>query len=142
MSQDLKLTISVLALHKIVACKKIRISNNIQSRKSSRLSNISSFNRMSRLLLLLAKSRKSRSVTNKSIKQSKKSARGQGAKKKAQSRRAPAGRGRLGGGGPAPHHRKKPTPKRLPSQRSDSWFTRRDSIKRNRQHLKPDELEP
>ena len=59
---------------------------------------------------MLAKSRKSRSVTNKSIKQSKKSARGQGAKKKARSRRAPAGRGRLGGGGPAPPPRKKPTP--------------------------------
>src|SRR5215210_4187066 len=81
----------------------------------------------------LAKSRKSKSFTNKSIKQSKKSARGQGAKKKAQtikqskksargqgakkkaqSRRAPAGRGRLGGGGPAPHAPNKPTPTATP----------------------------
>ncbi len=59
---------------------------------------------------MLAKSRKSRSFTNKSVKQSKKSARGQGGKKKAQSRKAPAGRGRLGGGGPAPHAPNKPTP--------------------------------
>src|SRR5215210_6712968 len=62
----------------------------------------------------LAKSRKSKSFTNKSIKQSKKSARGQGAKKKDLKRRTPAGRGRLGGGGPAPHPRNKPTPAATP----------------------------
>ena len=61
-------------------------------------------------LLLLAKSRKSKSFTNKSIKQSKKSARGQVGRKKGQNRKAPAGRGRLGGGGPAPHNPSKPTP--------------------------------
>ena len=61
-------------------------------------------------LLLLAKSRKSKSFTNKSIKQSKKSARGQVGRKKGQNRKAPASRGRLGGGGPAPDNPSKPTP--------------------------------
>jgi hypothetical protein len=69
------------------------------------------------VVLLLAKSRKSRSFTNKSIKQSKRSARGQGGKKmnKGQNRKVPsAGRGRLGGGGPAPHDPSKPTPTATP----------------------------
>jgi hypothetical protein len=98
---------------------------------------------MSRLLLLLAKSRKSRSVTNQSIKQSKKSARGQGAKKKAQSRRAPAGRGRLGGGGPAPHRRKKPTPT---ATREPEELTlgspEETALRETGSAFKPDELEP
>jgi hypothetical protein len=65
------------------------------------------------VVLLLAKSRKSKSFTNKSIKQSKRSARGLigKKKKKGQNRKAPsASRGRLRGGGPAPHNPSKPTP--------------------------------
>jgi hypothetical protein len=68
------------------------------------------------IVLLLAKSRKSKSFTNKSIKQSKRSARGRVGnkkkkKKKSQNRKAPtAGRGRLGGSGPALHNPSKPTP--------------------------------
>ncbi len=64
----------------------------------------------------MAKSRKSKSFTNKSIKQSKRSARGLTGKKrnnKGQNRKTrppTAGRGRLGGGGPAPHNPNKPTP--------------------------------
>ena len=64
------------------------------------------------IVLLLAKSRKSKSFTNKSIKQSKRSARGRvGKKNKGQNRKAPASasRGRLGGGGPAPHNPSKRT---------------------------------
>ncbi len=66
--------------------------------------------------LSLAKSRKSKAFTNKSIKQSKKSARGQvGKKRKGQNSNAPpAGSGRLGGGGPAPHAPRKPTPTATP----------------------------
>jgi hypothetical protein len=56
----------------------------------------------------LAKSRRSKSVSNKSIKQSKKSARGL-VGKKGQDRRAPAGSRRLGGGGPNPHPPEKTT---------------------------------
>jgi hypothetical protein len=66
------------------------------------------------IVLLLAKSRKSKTFTNKSIKQSKKSARGRVGKKKGQDRKAPAGWGRLGGGGPAPHTPSKPTPTATP----------------------------
>jgi hypothetical protein len=68
----------------------------------------------------LAKSRKSKSFTNKSIKQSKRSAIGRVGKKKkmkkGQNRKAPitASRGRLGGGGPAPHNPSKPTPTATP----------------------------
>lgn len=66
------------------------------------------------IVLLWAKSRKSKSFTNKSIKQSKRSARsrvGNKKKKKSQNRKAPtAGRERLGGSGPAPHNPSKPTP--------------------------------
>lgn len=62
------------------------------------------------IVLRLTKSRKSKTFTNKSIKQSKKSARGRVGKKKGPDRKAPAGRGRLGGGGPAPHTPSKPTP--------------------------------
>jgi len=62
----------------------------------------------------LAKSRKSKTFTNKSIKQSKKSARGRVGKNKGQNRKEPASRGRLGGGGPAPHNPSKPTPTATP----------------------------
>jgi hypothetical protein len=94
-------------------------------------------------LLLLAKSRKSRSFTNKSIKQSKKSARGQGGKKKAQSRRVPAGRGRLGGGGPAPHPRNKPTPTATPEpEELTPGSPEETSLRETGSTFKPDELEP
>ena len=66
----------------------------------------------------MAKSRKSKSFTNKSIKQSKRSARGRVGKKKkeGQNRKAyTATRERLGGGGgPAPHNPSKPTPTATP----------------------------
>lgn len=63
------------------------------------------------IVLLWLKARRSKTFTNKSIKQSKKSARGRVGKKKGQNRKAPpAGRGRLGDGGPAPHTPSKPTP--------------------------------
>ncbi len=69
----------------------------------------------------MAKSRKSKSFTNKSIKQSKRSARGLTGKKrnnKGQNRKtrppSTTGRGRLGGGGPAPHNTSKPTPTATP----------------------------
>jgi hypothetical protein len=61
----------------------------------------------------LAKSKRSRSYSNKSLKQSKKSARGL-VGKKGQDRRAPAGRKRLGGGGTNPHPPSKPTPTATP----------------------------
>jgi len=62
----------------------------------------------------LVKSRKSKTFTNKSINQSKKSARGRVGKNKGQNRKEPAGRGRLGGGGPAAHNPSKPTPTATP----------------------------
>jgi hypothetical protein len=94
-------------------------------------------------LLPLAKSRKSKSFTNKSIKQSKKSARGQGGKKKAQSRGAPAGRGRLGGGGPAPHAPNKPTPTATPEpEELTPGSPEETSLRETGSTFKPDELEP
>jgi len=94
-------------------------------------------------LLSLAKSRKSKSFTNKSIKQSKKSARGQGGKKKAQTRRAPAGRGRLGGGGPAPHNPSKPTPTATPEpEELTPGSSEETSLSETGSTFKPDELEP
>jgi hypothetical protein len=94
-------------------------------------------------LLSLAKSRKSKSFTNKSIKQSKKSARGQGGKKKAQTRRAPAGRGRLGGGGPAPHNPSKPTPTATPEpEELTPGSSEETSLRETGSTFKPDELEP
>ncbi|HKI07975.1 MAG TPA: hypothetical protein VKA09_06240 [Nitrososphaeraceae archaeon] len=92
--------------------------------------------------LLLAKSRKSRSFTNKSIKQSKKSARGQVGKKKAQNRKAPAGRGRLGGGGPAPHTPSKPTPTATPEPELTPGSPEETSLRETGSTFKPDELEP
>ncbi len=90
----------------------------------------------------MAKSRKSRSFTNKSIKQSKKSARGQGSKKKAASRRAPAGRGRLGGGGPAPHAATKPTPTATPEpEELTPGSPEETSLRKTGSAFKPRELE-
>jgi hypothetical protein len=66
------------------------------------------------IVLLLAKSRKSKTFTNKSIKQSKKSARGRLGGKKDRNRKPPVGKGYLGGGGPAPHNSSKPTPTATP----------------------------
>ncbi len=93
--------------------------------------------------LLLAKSRKSRSFTNKSIKQSKKSARGRVGKKKAQNRKAPAGRGRLGGGGPALHTPSKPTPTATPEpEELTPGSPEETSLRETGSTFKPDELEP
>jgi hypothetical protein len=95
------------------------------------------------ILLLLAKSRKSRSFTNKSIKQSKKSARGQGGKKKAPSKRAPAGRGRLGGGGPAPHFPSKPTPTATPEpEELTPGSPEETSLRETGSTFRADEMEP
>jgi hypothetical protein len=95
------------------------------------------------LFLLLAKSRKSKTFTNKSIKQSRKSTRGQGGKNKAQSKRAPAGRGRLGGGGPAPHPRNKPTPTATPEpEELTPGSPEETSLRETGSAFKPDELEP
>src|SRR5215204_517467 len=94
-------------------------------------------------LLLLAKSRKSRSFTNKSIKQSKKSARGRVGKKKAQNRKAPAGRGRLGGGGPSLHPPSKPTPTSTPEpEELTPGSPEETSLRETGSTFKPDELEP
>jgi hypothetical protein len=95
------------------------------------------------LLLLLAKSRKSKSFTNKSIKQSKKSARSQVGKKKGQNRKAPAGRGRLGGGGPAPHTPSKPTPSATPEpeQELTPGSPEETSLRETGSTFKADELE-
>jgi hypothetical protein len=95
------------------------------------------------LLSLLAKSRKSKSFTNKSIKQSKKSARGQVGKKKGQNRKAPAGRGRLGGGGPAPHIPSEPTPTATPEpEELTPGSPEETSLRETGSTFKPDELEP
>jgi hypothetical protein len=97
------------------------------------------------VVLLLAKSRKSRSFTNKSIKQSKRSARGQGGKKmnKGQNRKVPsAGRGRLGGGGPAPHDPSKPTPTATPEpEELTPGSPEETSLRETGSTFKADELE-
>ena len=94
------------------------------------------------LLLLLAKSRKSKTFTNKSIKQSKKSARGQVGKKKGQDRKAPAGRGRLGGGGPALHTPSKPTPTATPEPEELTPGSSEETLLRETgSTFRPDELE-
>jgi hypothetical protein len=91
----------------------------------------------------LAKIRKSRNFTNKSIKQSKKSARGQGAKKKGLKRRTPAGRGRLGGGGPASHSRNKPTPTATPEpEELTPGSPEETSLRETGTTFKADELQP
>jgi hypothetical protein len=96
------------------------------------------------VVLLLAKSRKSRSFTNKSIKQSKRSARGQGSKKnKGQNRKVPsAGRGLLGGGGPAPHDPSKPTPTATPEpEELTPGSPEETSLRETGSTFKADELE-
>ena len=92
-------------------------------------------------LLLLAKSRKSKSFTNKSIKQSRKSARGL-VGKKGQDRKAPAGKRRLGGGGPASHMPSKPTPTAAPELELARGSTEETSLREKDSTFKPDELEP
>jgi hypothetical protein len=96
------------------------------------------------LLLLLAKSRKSKSFTNKSIKQSKKSALGRIGKKKGQnSKRPAAGRGRLGGGGPAPHIPGKPTTAGTPEpEELTPGSPEETSLRETGSTFRPDELEP
>jgi hypothetical protein len=95
------------------------------------------------IVLLLAKSRKSKTFTNKSIKQSKKSARGRVGKKKGQNRKAPpADRGRLGGGGPAPHTSSKPTPTATPEpQELTPGSPEETSLRETGSTFKADELE-
>jgi hypothetical protein len=95
------------------------------------------------IVLLLAKSRKSESFTNKSIKQSKKSARGRVGKKKGQNRKTPpACRGRLGGGGPAPHDPSKPTPTATPEpEELTPGSPEETSLRETGSTFRPDELE-
>ena len=92
--------------------------------------------------VLLAKTRKSKTFANKSIKQSKKSARGRVGKKKGQNRKAPAGRGRLGGGGPAPHTPSKPTPTATPEPELTPGSLEETSVIETGSTFKADELEP
>jgi hypothetical protein len=96
------------------------------------------------LRLLLAKSRKSKSFTNKSSKQSKKSARGRVSKKKVQNRKKPlAGRGRLGGGGPALHTPSKATPTATPEPEELTPGSREEtSLRETGSTFGPEELEP
>ena len=90
----------------------------------------------------MAKSRRSKkSVNNKSIKQSRKSARGL-VGKKGQDRRAPAGRRRLGGGGPNPHPPDKPTPTATPElQQPAPGSPEERNLREIGSTFKPDELE-
>ena len=93
------------------------------------------------IVLLLAKSRKSKTFTNKSIKQSKKSARGRVGKKKGQDRKASASRGRLGGGGPAPHTPSKPTPTATPEpEELTPSSSEETSLRETGSTFRPDEL--
>ena len=86
-------------------------------------------------IALLAKSRRSKSVSNKSIKQSKKSARGL-VGKKGQDRRAPAGSRRLGGGGPNPHPPEKTTtPTATPEPQPAPGSPEERKFERNWQHI-------
>jgi hypothetical protein len=89
----------------------------------------------------MAKSKRSKSVNNKSIKQSKKSARGL-VGKKGQDRRAPAGRRRLGGGGPNPHSPlSKPTPRAAPEPEPAPGSPEERNLREIGSRFKPDELE-
>ncbi|GEM_PF-2026634 len=92
-------------------------------------------------IALLAKSRRSKSVSNKSIKQSKKSARGL-VGKKGQDRRAPAGSRRLGGGGPNPHPPEKTTtPTATPEPQPAPGSPEERNLREIGSTFKPDELE-
>jgi hypothetical protein len=89
----------------------------------------------------LAKSRRSKkSISNKSIKQSRKSARGL-VGKKGQDRRAPAGRRRLGGGGPNPHPPDKTTPTATPEPQPAPGSPEERNLRETGSTFKPDELE-
>lgn len=88
----------------------------------------------------MAKSRRSKSVNNKSIKQSKKSARGLTGKK-GQDRRAPAGRRRLGGGGPSAHSPDKPTPTATPEPQPAPGSPEERYLREIGSTFKPEELE-
>jgi hypothetical protein len=89
----------------------------------------------------LAKSRRSKSVSNKSIKQSRKSTRGL-VGKKGQDRRAPAGRRRLGGGGPNPHlPDKTTTPTATPEPQPAPGSPEERNLRETGSTFKPDELE-
>ena len=89
----------------------------------------------------MAKSRRSKSFSNKSIKQSKKSARGL-VGKKGQDRRAPAGRRRLGGGGPNPHPPDKTTtPTATPEPQPAPGSPEERNLREIGSTFKPDELE-
>jgi hypothetical protein len=97
------------------------------------------------VVLLLAKNRKSKSFTNKSIKQSKRSARGRvGKKNKGQNRKATsASRGRLGGGGPAPHNPSKRTQTTTsePEELTPGSLEETSSLRETGSTFKADELE-
>lgn len=88
----------------------------------------------------LAKSRRSRSYSNKTLKQSKKSARGL-VGKKGQDRRAPAGRRRLGGGGPLAHPPNKPAPTATPEPTPAPGSPEERNLSEIGSTFKPDELE-
>ena len=89
----------------------------------------------------MAKSRRSKSVSNKSIKQSKKRARGL-VGKNGQDRRAPAGSRRLGGGGPNPHPPEKTTtPAATPEPQPAPGSPEERNLREIGSTFKPDELE-
>ena len=88
----------------------------------------------------MAKSRRSKSVNyNKSLKQSKKRARGLVGRKD-RDRRPPVGRGRLGGG-PSAHPPDKPTPTATPEPQSAPGSPDERSLREIVSTFKPDELE-
>jgi hypothetical protein len=89
------------------------------------------------------KSTSTKSVRNKSIKQSKKTKRGQTGKKGRHRKRAPpAGRGRLGGGGPSAHPPKEQTPTAtLEPQQPAPGSPEERNLTEIGSTFKPDELE-
>ena len=95
------------------------------------------------IVSLLAKSRRSKTFINKSTKQAKKSVRGRAGKKRGQNRKMPAaGRGRLGGGGPAPHDSSKPTPTATPEpEELTPGSPEETSLRETGSTFKTDELE-
>ena len=81
-----------------------------------------------------------KSVNNKSIKQSRKGARGLTGKN-GQDRRAPAGRRRLGGGGPSSHPPKKPTPTATLEPQPAPGSPEEKNLREIGSTFKPEELE-
>jgi hypothetical protein len=81
----------------------------------------------------------SKSVKNKSIRQSKKSARGLTGKK-GQDRTAPAGRRRLGGGGPSAHPPDKPTPTATPEPVPAPGTQEESNLREMGSIFKPEEM--